>query len=122
MPASACTAPRDSPSAMPRGRDLNHRSRCSPVVLGTKVVFLLALAALTACRQPPSDPQPVASSRLDKPYPLAPFEAVDLAGKRIATADWKDQVVVVNVWATWCAPCRRELPALASLQSRHRDR
>ena len=37
-------------------------------------------------------------------------------------ATWKGKVVVVNVWATWCAPCRREIPALAALQDKYRDR
>jgi thiol-disulfide isomerase/thioredoxin len=37
-------------------------------------------------------------------------------GKDITLADWKGKVVLVNLWATWCAPCRKEMPDLAQLQ------
>ena len=37
-------------------------------------------------------------------------------GKEVTLADWKGRVVLVNLWATWCAPCRKEMPDLAQLQ------
>lgn len=37
-------------------------------------------------------------------------------GKPVKLSDWKGRVVLVNLWATWCAPCRKEMPDLASLQ------
>ena len=40
----------------------------------------------------------------------------------MSTGAWKNQVVIINVWATWCAPCRRELPVLEKLQAAYRDR
>ncbi len=43
-----------------------------------------------------------------------PFKTAD--GKEISLADWKGRVVLVNLWATWCAPCRKEMPDLAQLQ------
>ena len=48
-----------------------------------------------------------------KPPPAASF--VDGAGKPVALADFKGKVVVVNLWATWCAPCKKEMPTLAKL-------
>jgi len=64
----------------------------------------------------------VASGRLATPYPLDPFRAVDLDGRDVSLATWQGRVVVINVWATWCPPCRREIPALAAIQDRYRDR
>jgi thiol-disulfide isomerase/thioredoxin len=46
----------------------------------------------------------------------APF--TDGAGKPLRLADFRGKVVLVNFWATWCAPCRREMPALDALQRR----
>jgi thiol-disulfide isomerase/thioredoxin len=41
----------------------------------------------------------------------------DMAGKPHTLADFKGQVVVMNLWATWCAPCKKEMPTLAKLAS-----
>lgn len=46
--------------------------------------------------------------------PEVTFE--DAAGKTRSLADWRGKVVLVNLWATWCLPCRKEMPALARLQ------
>jgi len=48
---------------------------------------------------------------------LDPIEAVGPDGKPVTLADFKGQVVVVNLWATWCAPCVKEMPTLARLQA-----
>ena len=47
--------------------------------------------------------------------PAAPF--VDAEGRERTLADWKGKVVLLNLWATWCAPCRKEMPALDRLQA-----
>ena len=51
-----------------------------------------------------------------KPAPDIGFE--DGAGVALNLSQWKGRVVLVNLWATWCAPCRKEMPALAQLQTK----
>jgi thiol-disulfide isomerase/thioredoxin len=53
----------------------------------------------------------------------APLRLPDLAfedadGKPRKLSDWRGRTVLVNLWATWCVPCRREMPALDSLQTK----
>ena len=53
----------------------------------------------------------------------APLRLPDLAfedaeGKPKKLSDWRGRTVLVNLWATWCLPCRKEMPALESLQTR----
>jgi thiol-disulfide isomerase/thioredoxin len=47
------------------------------------------------------------------------YDAVALDGARVALADTRGSVTLVNLWATWCEPCRHELPVLAALQRAH---
>jgi thiol-disulfide isomerase/thioredoxin len=42
----------------------------------------------------------------------------DRNGADKSLADWKDRTVLLNLWATWCVPCRKEMPALAALQQK----
>lgn len=50
-----------------------------------------------------------------RPAPTQTF--FDADGKPLTVADFKGQVVVLNLWATWCAPCKKEMPTLARLQA-----
>jgi len=48
--------------------------------------------------------------------PVADIAFQDGTGGPLKLSQWKGRVVLVNLWATWCAPCRKEMPALAELQ------
>ena len=56
------------------------------------------------------------------PEMAPPFLLRDLSGKIVSTADWKGKVVILNFWATWCPPCREEIPELVQLQARYKDK
>lgn len=52
-----------------------------------------------------------------KPLDLPDFSLVDGAGATISLADLGGKVVLLNIWATWCVPCREEMPQLNDLQA-----
>ena len=51
-----------------------------------------------------------------EPKALPDLQFQDGAGKPLKLSDWKGRVVLLNLWATWCAPCRKEMPDLAKLE------
>lgn len=48
--------------------------------------------------------------------PVPDIAFTDIDGNPHRLADWRGKVVVLNFWATWCAPCRKEMPQIAELQ------
>jgi thiol-disulfide isomerase/thioredoxin len=56
------------------------------------------------------------------PQDAPAFLAVDLDGQPVSTAAWKGKVVLLNFWATWCPPCRAEIPMLIQLKDLYKDR
>ncbi len=51
------------------------------------------------------------------PEDLPDIAFVDASGKAMTVKDWRGRVILLNLWATWCAPCRKEMPGLDRLQA-----
>ncbi len=57
-----------------------------------------------------------------KPKPVAPaFSLTDLDGNKISLVEFKGKVVLLNFWATWCAPCQAEVPRFVEWQNKYRQ-
>ena len=54
-------------------------------------------------------------------YAAPDLDLVDLSGKDVSLDDYLGSVVLVNLWATWCPPCREEMPTLQTFYEKYRD-
>lgn len=56
-----------------------------------------------------------------KPFPFD-FELKDTSDRTVRLADYKGKVTIVDIWGTWCPPCRKEIPHFAELYKEYRDK
>lgn len=72
--------------------------------------------------RPPADAAPDSPdlnlSVVDPPAALPTLEFVDGDGRSMTLGDFRGRLVLLNVWATWCVPCRKEMPTLDRLQAK----
>jgi thiol-disulfide isomerase/thioredoxin len=113
----------DQSAAKPRGGVLTWALWGAAAIGVAAVVYIIAQSATKPPAQAPVA-VPTASAthdvskKLEHPADgMAPptYVFFDGTGKKVTLADFKGKVVVMNLWATWCAPCKVEMPTLAKL-------
>ncbi|SLN40966.1 Thiol:disulfide interchange protein TlpA [Roseovarius albus] len=83
------------------------------LALGANTAFAADPAEITALREGDMKKLIV----YEEPRPASSALYVNEDGSEGSLADYKGKVVVLNLWATWCAPCRKEMPSLSELQA-----
>jgi thiol-disulfide isomerase/thioredoxin len=97
-----------------------NRLAIAALVVGAAAAGATAYLAFQQRARPPVQSSIPAES---KPAVLADrvpeFKLADRDGTQRSLADWRGKSLIVNFWATWCAPCRREIPLLGELQRQY---
>lgn len=94
-----------------------------PAAASAAGIAVALLYALGGCSSKPGDLKPLAHGAMAKltptSAPAAPPTTVfrDASGAPHTLGDFEGKVVVLNLWANWCAPCKEEIPSLAKLQT-----
>ncbi len=87
--------------------------------LGIAVATLAFAAGMFSARYPASTDDalpPLAPGVIER---LLETRFDDLSGNSLQISQWRGKTLVINFWATWCPPCRKEMPAFSRLQDKH---
>ena len=95
-----------------------------------RIVLLVALTAALASSLPAQASRPWYASELEalgfevfsSPRPVPAFQVEALGRENARLADLKGKVVLLNLWATWCPPCRAEMPSIQGLWAKLKDK
>ena len=63
-----------------------------------------------------------AAALLAPPMAKLDFSFKDITGKKVSLSDFKGKVILLDFWATWCVPCKQEIPGFIELQKKYGDR
>lgn len=81
----------------------------------------VCLVGLVGCNQhsssPPKAPKHIDAGEIGSSLP--DFSAKDLQGRSVSSADLRGKVVLIDFWATWCQPCKKEMPGYQTLADRY---
>jgi len=97
------------------------RNRALPLIFLGMGLLLIATAAYYLSQKNAAPSSDLSAIPVKVHYPAPDLSLTNLDGSPASLADYRGKVVLVNLWATWCPPCKEEMPALESFYRKHAD-
>jgi len=114
-------------SARRRSRKKELKKKTTPpmgmIAVGVGIILIGLVALFTmpekTTETPPQQQEEYSSIPMPVDYDAPALTLTNLAGEEESLTDYRDKVVLVNLWATWCPPCKAELPVLQAYYAKH---
>lgn len=104
-------------------RSTRRHSSVPLIIVGVGLIIISAVVLVFTTRE--KTPEPVTVGVYPAPAfvtnPAPKLELFDLSGRTVSLSELKGKVILVNNWATWCPPCREEMPALQAFSETHSE-
>jgi len=94
------------------------RAGVAAAIAGMVGLAAAALAVYFSSPQAGGVPKGLPFAQSSTPRQIPEFQFQDASGRARSLAEFRGRLVLLNIWATWCAPCREEMPALDRLQAK----
>ena len=95
-------------------KEIQTKKRNQKIFIGLIVFVMISILLVTSHE---AEVQGVNMAQIGEP--IGDFELLDLNGNATKLSDYAGKTVLINAWATWCPPCRAEMPALESFYQQH---
>ena len=87
-----------------------------------RLALVAAIAVGAGCSRGDRPATQSASDKVEVGQPAPAYAAISMRGDSVSLAKMRGKVVLMNVWATWCGPCRKEIPELRAIHSAYKDK
>ena len=101
-------------------KPLKQSMKSMPVILVALGIVLISASAFFILRDTPSQTS-FTTVPVKVNYSSPELTLTDIQGNSHSLIDYRGQIVLINLWATWCIPCTKEMPALQSFYDKYKD-